>query len=118
MARVRQSVSFEPVTSDGEENQKVEVRKKLFALANSSSASVAGQHEIHDHVERALAGFADGVRERAEANTGSVSAMESARQLQDRDVRNSSGRLGRIYALGLRRCAGGAQIFHDVARVY
>src|ERR1700738_3485613 len=53
--------------------------------------------EVHDHLERTFARIAHRVRECPEADFGGLHSMESARQLQDRDVRHTSGGLGRVY---------------------
>ncbi|WP_244524984.1 MULTISPECIES: DUF3303 domain-containing protein [Bradyrhizobium] len=40
---------------------------------------------------------------------------KALRQLQDRDVRHTSGGLGRVYAAGLRRSVGGSLVLLDAA---
>src|SRR6266700_2103958 len=71
--------------------------------------------EVHDLLERTFARIAHRVRECPEADSGGLYSMESARQLQDRDVRHTSGGLGRVYAAGLRRSVGGSQVLLDAA---
>ena len=41
--------------------------------------------------------------------------MEGTRQFQDRVVRNTSGRLGWVYDVGLRRAVSGSQVLLDAA---
>ncbi len=74
-----------------------------------------GPYEIHDQLERTFTRIADGVRECPEANSGGFHPMEGARQFQDRDVRDPSRRLGRLYDGRLRRSADRSQVLLNAA---
>src|SRR5438094_7480780 len=72
-------------------------------------------YEIHAHMVRTPARLTDRIRECPEADTGGIHSMEGTRQFQDRVVRYTSGRLGWVYDVGLRRSVSGSQVLLDAA---
>src|SRR6185369_15997996 len=69
--------------------------------ANRHKAKEERHYEVHDYLERTFPGHADRVRECTEADPGGLRPVESAREFQNRIVRNPRRRLGRIYVDGM-----------------